>query len=410
LNPVDSLYLFISATAVFFMQAGFLLSVTGVTRAHHAIALLLKTFALAAIGVVVFFAFAGGLAFGPSTHGVMGTPVFPPALGVTETPSPRALFLMTAFLLVPVIPLGAMAGRIRFPIHLAYALLACALIVPLAFKWAWGSALGPQSAGWLEKIGFMDRSGAAVIHWVGGAMALAGAWVAGPRLGKFGADLKPRAMPGHHLPLAGFGVMILVCAWPFFLGGFEPAFSPGHCVQLAMVAILAASGGFFGALIPAWFTTRKFDAPFALNGIMASLVAVCACPQLLNGWAALFVGLIAGVIAFSGILFFELVLRIDDPAGAISVHGLAGAFGALLPGLLHPKLGLFFGGGLSQLGVQALGVLVLGAWAFGALWVFLGVLKAVMRIRVRPMEELRGLDLTEHGMEAYSGFQIFDQH
>ncbi|MBN8217853.1 MAG: ammonium transporter [Spirochaetes bacterium] len=410
MTAIDSMYLLLTTAAVFSLQAGFLLSITGVTRAHHAIALFLKTFATAGIGVIAFFAIGYGLAFGPSAHGVFGTPHFSLRLAFPESQLPRILFLLSVFLLVPVIPLGAMAGRIRFPIHLAYAAFAFLLIVPLSFKWVWGSAIDPLAAGWLQKWGFLDRSGAAVVHVVAGAMALAASLVAGPRLGKYGADRKPRAMPGHHLPLSGIGMFLLIGGWPFFLGGFEPSFSAAHSAQLALVAILAACGGFFGALIPAWFATRKFDAPFALNGILAGLVVVCACPESLGGWRPLLVGMGAGALVFGGILFIEMVARIDDPAGAISVHGIVGAFGALLPGILHPGAGLLRGGGFHQILIQAAGTAVLALFAFASMWAFLRLLKALFGIRARPVEELRGLDLSEHGMEAYSGFQIFDQH
>lgn len=406
----------IAAFLVFFMQAGFAMVEAGFTRAKNAVNILMKNLMDFSIGTIAFFFIGFGLMFGV-TNGFFGTTDFM-ASGVAGDGAHwdwtflmfQTVFAGTAATIVS----GAMAGRTKFKAYLCYSVFICAFIYPIFGSWAWGSLLNGN--GWLEKIGFCDFAGSTVVHSVGGWLALAGAIVLGPRLGKYGPDGKPKAILGHNVTLAALGVFILWFGW----FGFNPGSTTvgnGEIGRVAVVTNMAAAAGAIVAMTVSWIIGKKPDASMSLNGALAGLVGITAGCYTVTPIGAMTIGAMAGAIVVLSVYFIDAVLKVDDPVGAVSVHGVCGAFGTLACGLFNAEAvlgigdantGLFYGGGFGQLGVQCAGVAACFAWAFGIGLVLFFAIKKTIGIRVTPEEELKGLDVTEHGMEAYHGFQIFN--
>ena len=406
---LDIVWTCVAAFLVFFMQAGFAMVEAGFTRAKNAVNIIMKNLMDFSMGSLAFFFVGFGLMFGV-TNGFFGTTGFSIA-GIDWAGSDwnftflifQTVFAATAATIVS----GAMAERTKFVGYLIYSLLICAFIYPVFGSWAWGS-LG-EGSGWLENLGFIDFAGSTVVHSIGGWLALAGALVLGPRIGKYGADGKPKAIPGHNITLAALGVFILWFGWFGFNAGSTSAAS-GEIGRIAITTNLAAAAGAVIAMFTSWIFSRKPDASMALNGALAGLVAITAGCYSVSGIGAIIIGVVAGVLVVLSVRFFDSVLKVDDPVGAVSVHGVCGAWGTFAVGLFALDGGLFYGGGLHQLGVQLLGIVTGFGWAFGlGLIIFLAI-KYTIGLRVSREEELRGLDVGEHGMEAYSGFQIFTTH
>jgi Amt family ammonium transporter len=355
---------------------------------------------------VVFFLLGFGLMFGV-TNGFFGTTDFvlrgTDALG--KDWNWTFLIFQTVFAgTSATIVSGAMAERTKFVGYLIYCVFICAIIYPIYGSWAWGSLL--HGSGWLENMGFTDFAGSTVVHSIGGWLALAGAVVLGPRIGKYSPDGTAKAIPGHNMALSALGVFILWFGW----FGFNPGsttFAGGDIGRIAITTNLAAAGGAITALITSWAVFKKPDASMTLNGTLAGLVAITAPCASVTPVAALIIGLLAGSLVVFSVLFIDRKLKVDDPVGAISVHAVCGAFGTLSVGLFQADGGLFYGGGFKLLGVQALGVAVAFVWAFGIGMILFNIIKATVGLRVTEEEELQGLDIGEHGMEAYSGFQFF---
>ncbi|MDZ7734379.1 MAG: ammonium transporter [Acidimicrobiia bacterium] len=299
---------------------------------------------------------------------------------------------------------GALAGRTQFRGYLIYTVVITGLIYPIVVGWKWGG-------GWLAELGYVDFAGSGVVHMVGGFAALAGAMVIGPRIGKFGKDGKPRALPGHSIPLAITGVFLL------FIGWF--GFNPGSQLQadmevprIAVMTLFAAASGGVAAMVTSWVSMKKPDVSMAGNGVLAGLVAICAGIGDFDGVATVIVGAIAGVIVVVSVLVVER-LKVDDPVGAFSVHGAAGLWGVLAVGLFASSSvaagggsasgvdGLFYGGGLGLLGDQLLGGVAIAAFTFVAAGILFSAIKAAGFLRVSPEDELEGLDVAEHGSPAY---------
>lgn len=397
----------IAAFLVFFMQAGFAMVETGFTRAKNSVNILMKNLMDFSVGSIAFFLVGFGLMFGVS-NGLFGTNMF--GLSGTEPGADwnwtflifQTVFAATAATIVS----GAMAERTKFMSYLIYSAAITLLIYPIFGSWAWGNLLLTDNNSWLANLGFHDFAGSTVVHSVGGWLALAGAVVLGPRLGKFGPDKKPRAILGHNLPLAALGVFILWFGW----FGFNPGSTTvgdGSIGYIAVTTNLAAAAGAVMALITSWTLLKKPDISMALNGALAGLVAITAPCDGVSPIGAIIIGSIAGVLVVLSVLFFDHVVKVDDPVGAVSVHGVNGLWGTLSYGLFAMDGGLFYGGGFRQLGVQLLGAGTAFVWAFGLGIVLFSVLRKTVGLRVSPDEELKGLDIGEHGMEAYSGFQIF---
>lgn len=397
----------VAAFLVFFMQAGFAMVETGFTRAKNAVNILMKNMMDFSVGTIAFFLVGFGLMFG-KTNGLCGTSLFAMCGIEANTWDWTFLIFQTVFAATAAtIVSGAMAERTKFVSYLLYSGVISLVIYPIFGGWAWGGLLlGSENAGWLARLGFLDFAGSTVVHSVGGWLALAGAIVLGPRIGKYGPDGKPRAIVGHNLPLAALGVFILWFGW----FGFNPGSTTvagGAIGYIAVTTNLAAAAGAVTAMIAAWAIFKKPDASMTLNGALAGLVAVTAPCDGISAVGALAIGAVAGVLVVLAVIFIDRVLKIDDPVGAVSVHGACGAWGTLSAGLFNTSSGLLYGHGLHQLSVQALGVVTAFAWAFGLGLVLFFTLKMTVGLRVSREEELRGLDVGEHGMEAYNGFQIF---
>ncbi|MDI9434024.1 MAG: ammonium transporter [Planctomycetota bacterium] len=395
----------IAAFLVFFMQAGFAMVETGFTRAKNAVNIIMKNLMDFSVGSIAFFLVGFGLMFG-QTNGFFGTTLF--GLGGVEPGTDwnwtflifQTVFAATAATIVS----GAMAERTKFTGYLVYSFFITLFIYPIFGSWAWGGLL--DGGGWLEKLGFLDFAGSTVVHSIGGWLALAGAVVLGPRVGKYGPDGKPRAILGHNLPLAALGVFILWFGW----FGFNPGSTTtgdGSIGYIAVTTNLSAAAGAIVAMMTAWVLLKKPDASMALNGALAGLVAITAPCDGVSPIGAILIGSVGGVLVVLSVLFIDHVLKVDDPVGAVSVHGVCGAWGTLSAGLFNLESGLFYGGGLGQLGVQALGIVTAFAWVFGLGLGLFYLIKVTIGLRVSEEEEQKGLDIGEHGMEAYAGFQIF---
>ncbi len=401
----DVVWTCIAAFMVFFMQAGFAMVESGFTRAKNAVNILMKNLMDFSIGTIGFFVLGFGLMFGVS-NGFFGTNLFCMS-GIEDGTQWEWTFLIfqTVFAATAAtIVSGAMAERTKFVGYLAFSFFITLFIYPIFGSWAWGSLL--QGGGWLEGMGFLDFAGSTVVHSVGGWLALAGAIVLGPRIGKYGPDKKPKAIVGHSIPLAGLGVFILWFGWFGFNSGSTTA-AGGSIGYIAVTTNLAAASGAVGAMIMAWILFKKPDGSMTLNGALAGLVSITAGCDAVSPLGALAIGSAGGVLVVLSVLLIDRILKIDDPVGAVSVHGVCGAWGTIAVGLFATESGLFYGGGASQLVTQFIGVGTCFAWAFSTGMILFLVIKKTIGLRVTAEEEIKGLDVGEHGMEAYGGFQIF---
>jgi Amt family ammonium transporter len=397
----DFVWTLIAAFLVFFMQAGFAMVETGFTRAKNAVNIMMKNLMDFVMGSLAFWAIGFGIMFGASASGWFGTNGFFFSDFLTE--KDPWLFAFWMFQVVfaatsATIVSGAMAERTKFVSYLIYSAVISAFIYPVFGSWAWGSLF--HGNGWLEQLGFIDFAGSTVVHSIGGWAALAGALALGPRIGKFTADGKPKAIPGHNIPLATLGVFILWFGW----FGFNPGSTTAANMDIAKIAVntnLAAAAGTLGALLTAWLMFKKPDASMTLNGALAGLVAITAGCNNVMPASAVTLGFIAGVIVVLSVVFLERTFKVDDPVGAVSVHGVCGAWGTLSAALFNAD-----GVTAHQIGVQLLGIGTAFAWSFTTCFVLFKVIKATVGLRVKPEEEIEGLDIGEHGVEAYHNVPI----
>ncbi len=396
----DFVWTLIAAFLVFFMQAGFAMVEAGFTRAKNAVNIIMKNLMDMSMGAIAFWAIGFGLMFGVTKTGWFGTTGFFLS-DFTRDGDPwtlafwmfQVVFCATAATIVS----GAMAERTKFVAYLVYSVVLSAFIYPVFGSWAWGGLY--KGSGWLENLGFIDFAGSTVVHSVGGWAALAGAIVIGPRVGKY-VEGKVRAIPGHNITLAALGVFILWFGWY----GFNPGSTTAATEDIALIAVnttLSAAAGAIGALITSWLMFRKPDASMTLNGVLAGLVSITAgCANVLPASAVL-IGLIGGVIVVISVVFIDQVLKIDDPVGAVSVHGVCGAWGTLAAGLFNSS-----GVTLKIIGVQMLGIIACFLWVFPTAYVMFRIIKATVGLRVSREEEMEGLDVGEHGIEAYPDYQV----
>lgn len=404
----DMMWIVIAGMLVFFMQAGFALVETGLTRAKNATNIIMKNLMDFSIGAMVFWMLGWGFMYGSSAFGgLIGLSDF--FKGPMDDPTFyrdwffQVVFAATAATIVS----GAMAERTQFKSYLIYTAFISAFIYPVSGHWIWGG-------GWLSELGFHDFAGSTVVHSVGGWAALVGAAVLGPRVGKYvkaDGKVSVKAIPGHNLPLAALGVFILWFGWYGFNPGSTLSGMSGDISRVAATTTLAACAGAFAAMAFSWLWFKKPDASMTMNGALAGLVAITAPCAVVSPGAAIAIGLIAGVLVVLSVELIDKVLKVDDPVGAVSVHGVNGVFGTLAVGIWGnvegTAVGVLHGGGFAQLGVQALGVVSVAAWALGTSAIlFLGI-KTFFGLRVSAKEELMGLDISEHKAEAYTGFQIF---
>jgi Amt family ammonium transporter len=390
----------IAAILVFFMQAGFAMVEAGFTRAKNACNILMKNMMDFCIGAVGYYFIGFGLMFGASAlGGMIGTSVF--ALKFPEGTDTQwgyafwffqVVFAATACTIVS----GAMAERTKFVGYMVYSAIISAIIYPIVGKWAWGSfLLGDGGAGWLEGRGFVDFAGSTVVHSVGGWAALAGALVIGPRIGKF-VKGKPQAILGHSIPLAALGTFILFFGWFGFNAGSTTDGANRDIGLICVTTALSAATGAIGAMLTSWFLFKRPDTGMTLNGALAGLVGITAGCANVSPNSALVIGLAAGVLVVASVLFLERTLKIDDPVGAISVHGVCGVWGTL-------AAGIFDAGGSASILTQVIGIAAVFAWVFPTAFVLFFVMKKIGILRVSAEEEYEGLDITEHSNEAYAG-------
>ena len=406
-NNINIVWTCVAAFLVFFMQAGFALVETGFTRAKNSVNILMKNMMDFSIGSLAFFLVGFGLMFGVS-NGLFGTSMFGLS-GTTDSGDWNWTFLIfqTVFAATAAtIVSGAMAERTKFVSYLIYSAVISLVIYPIFGSWAWGNLLLTDNNSWLANLGFHDFAGSTVVHSIGGWLALAGAVMLGPRIGKYGPDGKPRAILGHSMPLATLGVFILWFGWFGFNPGSTTA-GNGSIGYIAVTTNLAAAAGALLALITSWKILKKPDIGMTLNGALAGLVAItCPCDGV-SPMSAIVIGGVAGILVVLSVMFFDYVLKIDDPVGAVSVHAVNGLWGTLSFGLFAKDGGLFNGGGFKLLGVQFLGAATAFVWAFGLGIILFWILRNSVGLRTSAEEELKGLDIGEHGNEAYAGFQVF---
>ncbi len=392
------------------MQAGFGMVEAGLIRAKNASNILMKNlldFCFASLG---FFIFGYALMFGGDGP-LLGTKgwLLIGAESAADGVPLEAFFLFQAVFVgaAATIVAGGVAERMKFSAYLVYSFLISAFIYPIVGHWVWGG-------GWLAGTGFHDFAGSTVVHAVGGFSALVGTWILGPRIGKFQADGKPKMIAGHNMPLVALGVFILWLGWFGFNAGSTLNFAdPALVARIALNTNLAAAASAVAAMLLAWKLFGKPDLSLALNGALAGLVGVTAPCASISPLSAIVIGLGAGILMIYGVVLLDR-LRLDDPVGAFPVHGLCGVWGTLAVGLfgdaaLNPGIadGVFFGGGVSPLLTQLVGVASCVGFVVIAMGLLFKLTDAVIGLRVSPEEEVRGLDFGEHGMESYAGFQIF---
>jgi Amt family ammonium transporter len=388
----------VAAFLVFLMQAGFAMVESGFTRAKNACNILMKNMMDFAVGSIAFWAVGFGLMFG-ATNGFFGTTdfFFSGATGDGAAWNYAFWMFQTVFAATAAtIISGAVAERTKFSSYLVYSVFVSALIYPIFGGWAWGSLY--NGSGWLESFGFIDFAGSTVVHSMGGWLALAGAIVVGPRLGKYDKAGKVKPIPGHSIPLAGLGVFLLWFGWY----GFNPGSTTTGDSSIAIIAVtttLAAAAGAITAMLATWFKYGKADVGMTLNGALAGLVGITAGCANVTPLSSVIIGGIAGVLVLFSVLFFDKI-KIDDPVGAISVHGVCGAWGTLAAGLFDTA-----GFSLKTVGVQLIGIGACFAWAFIAGLILFKLIDLVIGMRVSKEEEMAGLDFCEHGATAYPDFQ-----
>jgi len=405
---VDVMWTLLGAAMVFFMQAGFSLCEAGLTRAKNTGNILMKNLMDFCIGTPAFWLVGFGLMFGGTGAFVGGFDPF--ILGDYDFGSlPKwcyvifqTVFCATAATIVS----GSMAERTKFSSYCIYSALISIVVYPVSGHWIWGG-------GWLSELGFHDFAGSCAVHMVGGVAACIGAATLGPRIGKYGKDGKAHAIPGHNLTAVALGVFILWFCWFGFNGCSTVSMSSDEAMLSASLIFmntnLAAAVSTCVVLAVTWILYKKPDVSMCLNGALAGLVAITAGCDVVDPFGAFFIGFAAGILVVASVEFFDKTAKIDDPVGAISVHGACGMFGTLAVGLFATDGGLFYGGGIKMLGIQAAGVLAVAVWVAVMMTVIFQLIKHTIGLRVEQEIEIDGLDLHEHGLaSAYSGFAVHD--
>ncbi|MBW2630270.1 MAG: ammonium transporter [Deltaproteobacteria bacterium] len=410
--PLNYVWILICAFLVMFMQPGFAMLEAGFCRAKNVTNLMSKNLMDYVLGSLVFSLFGYAIMMGGDWHGLLGTSGWFMLGDYYDVDKYLNMFWMLVFCATAAtIVSGAVAERMKFKAYFGYSILVSLIIYPIYGHWVWGG-------GWLSSLPFglgaIDFAGSGVVHAIGGFVGLAGAMVLGPRFGKY-VDGKPQAIPGHSIAMAAIGVFILWFGWFGFNTGST---CDAHHLRISVIAVntnLAAAAGALVAMLIAYWKTAKWDLGMALNGAVAGLVAITAPCAWVEGWAAIVIGLIAGALMYASVQFFDNI-GIDDPVGAVSVHGTCGLWGLLSIGFFADgtygnyaiakpfATGLFYGGGWDQLIAQAISVVVVFVWAFGIGYIMFKLLDKMIGIRVSPEEELQGLDIIEHGTPAYPDF------
>ena len=413
LSSVNTIWVLLGATLVFFMQAGFSLCEAGFTRAKNTGNILMKNLMDFCIGTPCFWLFGFGIMFGVGSSiigwldpGIMkdyshalpsGVPLW--AFAIFQT-----VFCATSATIVS----GSMAERTKFSAYCIYSAAISLFIYPISGHWIWGG-------GWLSQLGFHDFAGSTAVHMVGGVCACIGAWMLGPRIGKYDKDGKPRAILGHNITFAALGVFILWFCWFGFNGASTVAMDSDEAVTSAGLIFfntnLAAAVACCVTLIFTWIRYGKPDVSMTYNAALAGLVGITAGCDAVSPLGAAIMGIVFGIVIVLSVEFFDKVVKIDDPVGAVSVHGVCGSLGTIMVGLfatgVSTEKGLFYGGGWHLLGTQALGVVSVAAYVAVVITIVFLILKKTIGLRVDAEDEIAGLDVTEHGLlTAYAGFAM----
>lgn len=408
---IDTLWVLLGGILVFWMQAGFAMVETGFTRSKNAGNIIMKNLMDFALGSLIYWIIGFGIMFGKDAAGIIGIPGFftdgTAENAATSVNNYAFLFFQTVFCATAAtIVSGAMAERTKFISYCIYSAVISAVIYPIAGHWIWGG-------GWLAQLGFHDFAGSTAVHSIGGWCALVGATILGPRIGKYSKDGKSNAIPGHSLTLGALGVFILWMGW----FGFNPGSSLGITGEGALelssrvfiTTNLAAASAAVVTMILTWVKYGKPDVSMSLNGVLAGLVAITAGCDVVSPLGAAIIGVISAFAMVYGIEFVDKVLKVDDPVGAVGVHCINGVVGTILTGVFAMDGGLFYGGGFKFLGVQCLGVAAVAIWSVATATILFKGIKATIGLRVTREEEIRGLDIEEHGLESsYADFQSVD--
>ncbi len=404
-SSADTIWVLVTAALVFFMQAGFAMVESGLTRAKNAGNIIMKNLMDFSLGAVAYWLIGFGIMFGTATAyfgwldpGIQSSYEF---LGLSVPTTAFVIFQTVFCATAATIVSGAMAERTKFTSYIIYSIVISAIVYPISGHWIWGG-------GWLAELGFHDFAGSTAVHMVGGVAALVGAKMIGPRIGKYGKDGKPKAILGHNLTIAALGVFILWLCWFGFNGGSTLSAS-GDAIEsvghIFMTTNLAAAAAAIAAMIVTWIKQKKPDVSMSLNGALAGLVAITAGCDAVSIPGAVLIGLIAGIIVVFSVEFFDKIAKVDDPVGAISVHGVCGALGTLLVGIFAVDGGALYGGGFELFKVQAIGVGAVIVWVTITMLITFGILKGIIGLRVKAADEIAGLDISEHGLaSSYADF------
>ncbi|UOQ44430.1 ammonium transporter [Halobacillus salinarum] len=401
LESVDMAWVMIAAFLVFFMHAGFAMVESGFTRSKNALNILMKNFLTLSIASVLYFIVGYGFMFGTSGGGIIGTDAF--LLNGQEDQIGFFVFQAVFAATCATIISGAVAERMKLGSYLLLTVVMTGLIYPVVGHWVWGG-------GWLSELGFVDFAGSTVVHLTGALGAVVTVMLLGPRIGKYSGKTV-NVIQGHNIPIGALGVFILWFGWFGFNGGSTLAADPELVPSVIATTLLSASAGVVGTALYSYLKYQRIDASLTLNGALAGLVGITAGTANVSLIGAIIIGLIAGVILVEAVQFFDRVVRIDDPVGAITVHGICGIWGTLAVGLFSVDGGLFYGGGIQLLGIQAVGILAVIAWTMITSGIVVFALKSTVGIRVSREEEIAGLDFAEHGSTAYESTKsIFNEN
>ena len=403
INAIDTIWVAICGAIIFFMEGGFALLEAGFVRSKNAMSIIAKVIIDVTFGGIAFYIIGFGIAYGNSNGWfAFDTGITTKDLGLGLTVSNKLFwFIQLGFAIAAIsIVSGAVAERMKIWSYAIYVFIFCAVMYPLVANWVW------NPNGWLALRGFNDFAGSAAVHAMGGFSALAAAIVLGPRIGKYRKNGEVNAIPGHNLPLAAIGAFILWFGW----FGFNPGSTLGAVGNWELIGtvatntFLASAAGGISTMFYTYFRYGQIDITMTINGVLAGLVAITAGCNVVGPNAAIIIGLIAGILVDIAVLYIDK-LKIDDPVGAIAVHGVNGFFGAIAVGLFATNGGLFFGGGTGMLATQALGVLVIGAFGFVLTFILMKIMQKTVGIRISKVEESAGIDAVSFGVEAYSTFE-----
>lgn len=401
---INNIWLLVSTFLVMFMQPGFAMVESGFTRQKNSANILMKNLMDFAVGTLSYWLIGYSIMYGDSIAGLFGNPATHFAFNAANDSFGsgysdfsdimfQTVFAATAATIVS----GAMAERTKFNAYIIFSLVITLIIYPVSGHWTWGG-------GWLSELGFIDFAGSTIVHSVGAWIGLTGAIVLGPRIGKY-IKGKAKAIPGHNLAMGALGVFILWFGWFGFNAGSELAAVGSSTTSIAKVALttnLSAAAGAVAAMLTSWIRYKRPTLSLSLNGALAGLVAITAGCAAVDPIGAIAIGITAGIVLVFAVEFIDQKLKIDDPVGAISVHGVCGALGTLLVGIFAIDGGVLYGGGFNQLGVQLVGVVSIGVWALTTGYILFRILKATNGLRVSKRIEEEGLDVYEHGESAFN--------